>query len=76
MEKQILEIALTHGGEPLDSNISTPKTNTKAPNQEVKETGLGLSFTKDENFREWYSEVAVDGEMIAYNDISSYYIPR
>ena len=22
-----------------------------------KETGLGLSFTKDENFGEWYSEV-------------------
>ncbi|KAK6255138.1 hypothetical protein SCA6_016443, partial [Theobroma cacao] len=24
--------------------------------KEVKETGLGLSFTKDENFKEWYFE--------------------
>ena len=30
------EIALTHGGEPLDSNIATPKTDMKAPNQ-IKE---------------------------------------
>ncbi|KAK6240557.1 hypothetical protein SCA6_005946 [Theobroma cacao] len=42
--------------------------------KEVKETGLGLSLPKDENFRERYSEVAVNGEMIDYNDISSCYI--
>ncbi|KAK6255153.1 hypothetical protein SCA6_016458 [Theobroma cacao] len=44
--------------------------------KEVKETGLGLSFTKDENFKEWYFEVAVNDEMIEYNDIFSYYILR
>ncbi|EOY05353.1 Uncharacterized protein TCM_020371 [Theobroma cacao] len=44
--------------------------------KEVKETGLDLSFTKDENFKEWYFEVAVNDEMIEYNDISSYYILR
>ncbi|EOX99517.1 Uncharacterized protein TCM_008191 [Theobroma cacao] len=45
----------------------------------MEETSLGLSFTKDENFREWYSEiyfVAVNSEMIECNDISSYYILR
>ncbi|MBA0861983.1 hypothetical protein Goshw_015661, partial [Gossypium schwendimanii] len=41
-----------------------------------KETGLGLSFTKDENFGEWYSEVVVNGEMIEYYDISGCYILR
>ncbi|KAK6241726.1 hypothetical protein SCA6_007115, partial [Theobroma cacao] len=47
--------------------------------KEMEETSLGLSFTKDENFREWYSEiyfVAVNSEMIECNDISSYYILR
>ncbi|CAI0432453.1 unnamed protein product [Linum tenue] len=41
-----------------------------------KETGLGLSFKKDENFGEWYSEVVVHGEMIEYYDISGCYILR
>ncbi|KAL5837812.1 hypothetical protein ACOSQ3_014981 [Xanthoceras sorbifolium] len=41
-----------------------------------KETGLGLSFKKDENFGEWYSEVVVNGEMIEYYDISGCYIIR
>ncbi|XP_017971134.1 PREDICTED: proline--tRNA ligase, cytoplasmic isoform X1 [Theobroma cacao] len=47
---------------------------TGGKKKEVKETGLGLSLPKDENFRERYSEVAVNGEMIEYNDISSCYI--
>ncbi|KAL6506473.1 hypothetical protein OROGR_024654 [Orobanche gracilis] len=41
-----------------------------------KETGLGLSYKKDENFGEWYSEVVVNGEMIEYYDISGCYILR
>ncbi|KAJ4825562.1 hypothetical protein Tsubulata_006496 [Turnera subulata] len=41
-----------------------------------KETGLGLSFKKDENFGEWYSEVVVNGDMIEYYDISGCYILR
>ncbi|GAV69393.1 tRNA-synt_2b domain-containing protein/HGTP_anticodon domain-containing protein/ProRS-C_1 domain-containing protein [Cephalotus follicularis] len=41
-----------------------------------KETGLGLSNKKDENFGEWYSEVVVNGEMIEYYDISGCYILR
>ncbi|KAK6915323.1 Proline-tRNA ligase, class II, C-terminal [Dillenia turbinata] len=41
-----------------------------------KETGLGLSYKKDENFGEWYSEVVVNSEMIEYYDISGCYILR
>ncbi|CAN0879019.1 Proline--tRNA ligase, cytoplasmic [Linum grandiflorum] len=37
---------------------------------------LGLSYTKDENFGEWYSEVVVKGDMIEYYDISGCYILR
>ncbi|KAF3677967.1 putative 50S ribosomal protein L3-2, chloroplastic-like [Capsicum annuum] len=51
-----------------------PKTGKK---KEVKkESGLGLSYKKDENFGEWYSEVVVSGEMIEYYDISGCYILR
>ncbi|KAF7153948.1 hypothetical protein RHSIM_Rhsim01G0000400 [Rhododendron simsii] len=41
-----------------------------------KETGLGLSAKKDDNFGEWYSEVVVSGELIEYYDISGCYILR
>lgn len=41
-----------------------------------KETGLGLSVKKDENFGEWYAEVVVSSEMIEYYDISGCYILR
>ncbi|XP_031502248.1 proline--tRNA ligase, cytoplasmic [Nymphaea colorata] len=41
-----------------------------------KETGLGLTYKKDENFGEWYSEVVVNGEMIEYYDVSGCYILR
>ncbi|XP_024544162.1 proline--tRNA ligase, cytoplasmic isoform X2 [Selaginella moellendorffii] len=39
-----------------------------------KETGLGLTVKKGENFGEWYSEVVVMGDMIEYYDISGCYI--
>ncbi|XP_076904940.1 proline--tRNA ligase, cytoplasmic-like [Bidens hawaiensis] len=41
-----------------------------------KETGLGLTNTKDGNFGEWYSEVVTNGEMIEYYEISGCYILR
>ncbi|XP_068653182.1 proline--tRNA ligase, cytoplasmic-like [Aristolochia californica] len=41
-----------------------------------KESGLGLTNKKDENFGEWYSEVVVNAEMIEYYDISGCYILR
>ncbi|KAK1578386.1 hypothetical protein Q3G72_029880 [Acer saccharum] len=41
-----------------------------------KETRLGLSHGKDEDFGKWYSEVLVNSEMIGYYDISGCYIIR
>ncbi|KAG1355177.1 Proline--tRNA ligase, cytoplasmic [Cocos nucifera] len=41
-----------------------------------KETRLGLTYKKDKDFGEWYSEVCVAGEMIEYYDISGCYILR
>ncbi|KAK8980930.1 hypothetical protein V6N11_059623 [Hibiscus sabdariffa] len=58
------------GGEQKKSGGGGKKKEVK------KETGLGLSFTKDENFGEWYSEVVVNSEMIEYYDISGCYILR
>ncbi|MED6167999.1 hypothetical protein PIB30_008021 [Stylosanthes scabra] len=48
-----------------------------AKKKEVKkETGLGLTNRKADNFGEWYSEVVVNAEMIEYYDISGCYILR
>ncbi|KAE8008396.1 hypothetical protein FH972_004912 [Carpinus fangiana] len=48
-----------------------------AKKKEVKkETGLGLTNSKDGNFGEWYSEVVVNAELIEYYDISGCYILR
>lgn len=41
-----------------------------------KETLLGLSAKKAEDFGKWYSEVVVCGEMIEYYDVSGCYILR
>ena len=35
-----------------------------------KETKLGLSTKKGEDFGAWYSEVVVESEMISYYDVS------
>jgi prolyl-tRNA synthetase len=35
-----------------------------------KETKLGLSAKKGEDFGSWYSEVVVESEMISYYDVS------
>ncbi|KAM7252696.1 hypothetical protein ACFE04_008205 [Oxalis oulophora] len=48
----------------------------KGKKEVKKETGLGLTHKKDENFGEWYSEVVVNGDMIEYYDISGCYILR
>lgn len=56
-----------------DANSSASKGKKK---EVKKETGLGLSYKKDENFGEWYSEVVVNGELIEYYDISGCYILR
>ncbi|XP_034199327.1 proline--tRNA ligase, cytoplasmic-like isoform X2 [Prunus dulcis] len=62
-----------------DAGAKKSNTNAKSggKKKEVKkETGLGLSKKKDENFGEWYSEVVVHSEMIEYYDISGCYILR
>jgi len=41
-----------------------------------KETGLGLSVKKQEDFGDWYSEVVTKAEMISYYEISGCYILR
>lgn len=61
------------GGGP---KTSTTNANTRKKKEVKKETGLGLSAKKDDNFGEWYSEVVVSGELIEYYDISGCYILR
>ncbi|KAG8367743.1 hypothetical protein BUALT_Bualt16G0104600 [Buddleja alternifolia] len=69
-------------GEDASSSVTKNKDAcsplTKGKKKEVKEEEesglLGLSYKKDENFGEWYSEVVVNGEMIEYYDISGCYI--
>ena len=41
-----------------------------------KETLLGLSVKKSEDYGRWYSEVVVQSEMIEYYDVSGCYILR
>ncbi|KAI3440975.1 Protein transport protein SEC23 [Psidium guajava] len=62
------------GGESKKSNANAGAGGKKKDVK--KETGLGLSNKKDENFGEWYSEVVVSGELIEYYDISGCYILR
>ncbi|XP_059640626.1 proline--tRNA ligase, cytoplasmic-like isoform X1 [Cornus florida] len=60
-----------------DAKKHNVSAKTGGKKKEVKkETGLGLSYKKDENFGEWYSEVVVSSEMIEYYDISGCYILR
>ena len=39
-----------------------------------KETGLGLSVKRDEDFSAWYSQLVIAGDLIDYYDISGCYI--
>ncbi|KAB2634225.1 proline--tRNA ligase-like [Pyrus ussuriensis x Pyrus communis] len=60
-----------------DQGAKKPNAKGGGKKKEVKkETGLGLSKKKEENFGEWYSEVVVNSEMIEYYDISGCYILR
>jgi prolyl-tRNA synthetase len=59
-----------------------PKAETKAPKAEgegknvQKETLLGLSAKKDEDFATWYTQTITLSEMIDYSDISGCYVLR
>ncbi|XP_052210036.1 proline--tRNA ligase, cytoplasmic [Diospyros lotus] len=59
-----------------DTKNSSSNAKSRKKKEVKKETGLGLSSKKDENFGEWYSEVVVSGELIEYYDISGCYILR
>jgi len=41
-----------------------------------KETQLGLSATKGDDFNKWYQELVVASELISYYDVSGCYILR
>ncbi len=41
-----------------------------------KQTQLGLSNSKTDNFGDWYSELVVSSELISYYDVSGCYILR
>ncbi|KAF6162955.1 hypothetical protein GIB67_021104 [Kingdonia uniflora] len=61
-----------------DVKENNSKSNAKSGGKKEvkKETGVGLSNKKDENFGEWYTEAIVNDEMIEYYDISGCYILR
>ncbi|KAG6502279.1 hypothetical protein ZIOFF_042168 [Zingiber officinale] len=50
-----------HVGDYLSTFMATKPNTKKAPKKKEvkKETGLGLTHRKDENFGEWYSEVCI-----------------
>ncbi|KAI3864059.1 hypothetical protein MKW98_031651 [Papaver atlanticum] len=66
------DVKVTDKKEKKTHKVKAPKTTgggsgSGGGKKEVKkETGLGLSNKKDENFGDWYSEVVVSGEMIEY----------
>ena len=67
------------GGAPKPKAEAKPKQ-AKEPAQNKKKnkegTLLALQWKKDENFAQWYTDVIVLSEMIAYYDISGCYILR
>jgi len=59
---------------PKEPKAAPQDSKNKKKNQEG--TKLALQWKKDENFAQWYSDVIVLSEMIAYYDISGCYILR
>jgi hypothetical protein len=59
---------------PKQAKQAAQDSKNKKKNQEG--TKLALQWKKDENFAQWYSDVIVLSEMIAYYDISGCYILR
>eukprot|EP00245_Coleochaete_scutata_P004797 TRINITY_DN17796_c0_g1_i1.p1 TRINITY_DN17796_c0_g1~~TRINITY_DN17796_c0_g1_i1.p1 ORF type:complete len:545 (-),score=127.98 TRINITY_DN17796_c0_g1_i1:357-1991(-) len=55
---------------------NAPKTAPGGKKEVKKETLLGLTTKKTDDFGEWYSEVVVHGEMIEYYEVSGCYILR
>ncbi|KAK2661478.1 hypothetical protein Ddye_000052 [Dipteronia dyeriana] len=59
-----------------DNAVEESSSNGRRKKVVLKETRLGISHKKDEDFGKWYSEVLVNSEMIEYYDISGCYIIR
>jgi prolyl-tRNA synthetase len=60
---------------PAAAAATNASNNTGGKNVK-KETMLGLSVTKADNFADWYTQVVTLSEMIDYSDISGCYILR
>eukprot|EP00249_Psilotum_nudum_P029078 c3928_g1_i1 orf=159-1823(+) len=58
------------------ASMELKEAQTGAKKEVKKETKLGLTFKKAENFGEWYSQVVVEAGMIEYYDVSGCYILR
>mmetsp|Transcript_7713 Transcript_7713/g.13324 ORF Transcript_7713/g.13324 Transcript_7713/m.13324 type:complete len:651 (+) Transcript_7713:45-1997(+) len=79
------DTASTSGGRPKKENKDKKE---KKPAEEgdgakkegkepkSKETKLGMSYSKKDNFSEWYTELVVAAELISYYDVSGCYILR
>lgn len=59
---------------PKETGAAEPEKGTGAKKEKKKETGLGISTSRDEDFGAWYSQVVVAGDLIDYYDISGCYI--
>jgi hypothetical protein len=55
---------------------AAPKQGGGGGKEVKKETQLGLTTTRAEDFGQWYSQVVTAGEMIEYYDVSGCYILR
>lgn len=79
-----LEAAKINGGKPKKEKAAKPKKEQGSGGgaaggggkDKKKETQLGLSTTKAEDFSKWYQELVVASELISYYDVSGCYILR
>ena len=76
-KKKIQFLSLEDEAHPQETNTKKAKKQKKQKKQNVKgETKLKISYDKNKEFGEWYSEVIKKGEMIDYYDVSGCYILR
>lgn len=62
---------------PKNNNAEPKRNNAEEGTKQVKkETLLGISFKKEEDFSNWYTQAITLSEMIDYSDISGCYILR
>ena len=64
------------GKGPAKGKVSKPASGEEGGKTLKKETQLGLSAKKDEDFSLWYTQVITLSEMIDYSDISGCYVLR